>query len=213
MTTTQPATMVPPGPSSFTLVDRMRMSFSPPGPLLARYAKTYGDTFRIVTPEETATFTSDPAVIRDIYTADPAAFDPRGVDLTAPIFGLTSLPVSTGSRHKRDRKLLSPPFQSGTMRNYGAAIAKIARSTVASLKPGQSFSLLDAAQSMALDVILRIVYGVEDEAEQQRTQATVIELIHSLNPLVLIFSFLRHDFGGHGPWARMVHAGAYGARR
>jgi cytochrome P450 family 110 len=207
MTTTQPTAMVPPGPRSFTFVDRMRGSFSPPTPLLMRYAKTYGDTFRIVMPEETVTFTSDPAVIRDIYTADPDAFDPRGVELTAPVFGLTSLPVSTGSRHKRDRKLLSPPFQSGTMRNYGVAIADIARSTVASLQPGQSFSLLDAAQSMALDVILRVVYGVEDEAELQRTRDTVLELIHSLNPLVLIFSFLRHDFGGHGPWARMVRAG------
>ncbi|MBK9262947.1 MAG: cytochrome P450 [Polyangiaceae bacterium] len=207
MTTFQPVAMVPPGPPSWTFVDRMRMTFMPPRPLVKALAMKYGDTFRISIPEETATFTGDPSVIRDIYTADSDAFDPRGVDVTAPIFGFTSLPVSTGARHKRDRKLLSPPFQSGAMKNYGSTMADITRSTFSALIPGQTFSLLEAAQSMALDVILRVVYGVEDEAEQQKTRATVLELIHSLSPFVLIFPWLRRDFGGLGPWARLVRAG------
>mgnify|MGYP000729957861 CR=1 FL=1 len=197
----------PPGPTKFTIVDRLRVTFLPPADLLAQLSRTYGDTFRIASPEETVTFTGDPELIREVYTADPDAFDPRGVELTAPVFGWTSVPVSTGQRHKRDRKLLSPPFQSGTMRNYGAIIADVARKSIAHLSPGQTFSLLDVAQSAALEVILRVVYGVDDPHEHARTRATVLELIHSLNPLVLIFSWLRRDFGGFGPWARLVRAG------
>lgn len=198
---------LPPGPKSWTLVDRLRVTFLPPAQLFGEYARTYGDTFRVVTPEEAATFTGDPNLIREVYTANPDAFDPRGTDITAPVFGSTSVPVSTGARHKRDRKLLSPPFQSGTMRNYAATMADIARTTLTSLTPGRTFSLLDVSQSMALDVILRVVYGVKDQREQQHTRATVLALIHSLNPLVLLFTWLRHDFGGIGPWARMVRAG------
>ncbi|HRI63279.1 MAG TPA: cytochrome P450 [Polyangium sp.] len=198
---------LPPGPAKFTFIDRLRFTFLPPADLLAQLARTYGDTFRVAIPEEAVTFTGDPALIKEIYTADPDAFDPRGVELTAPIFGLTSLPVSTGQRHKRDRKLLSPPFQSGTMRNYATTIADIARKSMRRLSPGQTFSLLEVSQSAALDVILRVVYGVEDPREQERTRETVLELIHSLNPLVLLFSWLRHDFGGRGPWARLVRAG------
>jgi len=170
-------------------------------------ARTYGPTFRIITSEESVTFTGDPVLIRDVYTANPDAFDQRAVEVTAPIFGSTSLPVSTGARHKRDRKLLAPPFQSSTMRNYGATIASITRKTLASLAPGEIFSLLDVTQSMALDVILRVVYGIADGLEQQRTRATVLELIHSLNPLVLLFPWLRRNFGGFGPWAHLVRAG------
>lgn len=198
---------LPPGPRSLTWGDRLRFSFMPPGPLLARFAERYGDPFRIVTPEESVTFTGDPALIRDVYTADPDVFDPRGVDVTAPIFGSTSIPVSTGARHKRDRKLLSPPFQAGAMRAYGSTIAEITRSRMASFEPGRPFSMLEATQSMALDVIIRVVYGVEEEAELQKTRATVLELIHSLNPLVLVFPWLRRSFGGYGPWARLVRAG------
>ena len=196
-----------PGPKTWTFIDRLRVTFLPPADLLGQLAKTYGPTFRVSIPEETVTFTGDPTLIREIYTANPDVFDPRGVEITAPVFGSTSLPVSTGSRHKRDRKLLSPPFQSGTMRNYAATIADITQKTLASISPGQTFSLLDVFQSMALDVILRVVYGVEEQHERERTRATVLELIHSLNPLILIFSWLRRDFGGLGPWARLVRAG------
>lgn len=206
MTAASSPACVPPGPRSLTFLDRMRLSFTPPGPVMARFASMYGDPFRVVTPEETVTFTGDPAMIRDVYTADPDVFDPRGVDVTSPIFGWTSLPVSTGARHRRDRKLLSPPFQSGAMRGYAATIADITRSTMAAFAPGRPFSMLEAAQSIALDVILRVVYGAEG-AELARTRATVLELIHALSPLVLVFPWLRRSFGGYGPWARLVRAG------
>lgn len=207
MTAVSSSACLPPGPSSISFADRMRLSFTPPGPMMARFAARYGDPFRVVTPEEAVTFTGDPAMIRDVYTADPDALGPRGVDVTAPIFGYTSVPVSTGARHRRDRRLLSPPFQSGAMRAYAATMAEITLSTLASLSPGRPFSMVEAAQSIALDVILRVVYGAEGEAEFARTRATVLELIHALNPLVLLFPWLRRSFFGYGPWARLVRAG------
>lgn len=207
MTSASSSASLPPGPSSITFADRMRLSFTPPGPVMARFAARYGDPFRVVTPEEAVTFTGDPAVIRDVYTVDPDVFEPRGVDVTAPIFGYTSVPVSTGARHRRDRRLLSPPFQAGAMRGYAATMAEITRSTIASLSPGRPFSMLEASQSIALDVILRVVYGAEGEVELARTRATVLELIHALNPLVLVFTWLRRSFWGYGPWARLVRAG------
>jgi cytochrome P450 family 110 len=198
----------PPGPrKNLTLLDRLRFGFFPPAQMLQEYVNEYGYTFRVVDPEGCTTFTADPAFIREVYTASPEAFDPRGVDITAPVFGSTSLPVSTGLRHKRDRKLLSPPFQSGTMRNYGRSIATIAKNWVETLRSGQTFSLLDATQAMALDVILRVVYGVSEGPEMQRSRQTVLDLIHALNPLLLVIPWLRQEFGGRGPWARLVRAG------
>lgn len=197
----------PPGPNALRTIDRLRFVFQPPANLLEEFSRIYGDTFRIVASDGTVTFTGDPDLIRAVYTADPDSFDPRGVDVTGPIFGATSLPVSTGVRHKRDRKLLSPPFQSGTMRNYGNTMAAIARKSLRSLATGNPSPMLDVAQSMALDVILGVVYGVEGEQQQTRMRQAVLDLIHSLNPLVLLFPWMRREFGGFGPWAQLVRAG------
>lgn len=198
---------LPPGPKTLSLIERARMTLMPPMPVYAALAAKYGPTIRTITPEGPVTITAEPELIRAIYTADPDAFEQRGADVTGPIFGSTSLPVSSGARHKRDRKLVSPPFQAGAMRAYGASIAEITRATIASWTPGERFSLLEATQSMALDVIIRVVYGIKNRAEIERTRATVLELIDSLNPVVLLFPWLRQSFGGHGPWARLERAG------
>lgn len=198
----------PPGPrKNLTLMDRIRFGFFPPAQVLQEYVNQYGNTFRVVAAEGTTTFTADPALIREVYTANPDVFEQRGVDITTPVFGSTSLPVSSGARHKRDRKLLSPPFQSGTMRNYGRVIAEIAREWLETLRSGQTFSMLDGTQSMALDVILRVVYGVSEGPEMQQSRQTILDLIHALNPIVLVFPALRRDFGGRGPWAKLLRAG------
>lgn len=198
---------LPPGPRALGLINQVRLNLLPPTPVYAALAAKYGPTFRTMTPEGPLTMTADPEVIRAIYTADPDALEQRGVDLTSPIFGWTSLPVSSGARHRRDRKLISTPFQAGAMRAYGESIAEITRETIASWIPGEPFSLLKATQSMALDVIIRVVYGITEEAEVERTRATVLALIHALNPVIFIFPWLRQSFGGHGPWARLTRAG------
>jgi cytochrome P450 len=183
------------------------MTFLPPGPVLADFAAKYGSTFRALTPDGYVTVTGEPDLIRAVYTADPDSLEPRGVDVTGPIFGSTSLPVSTGARHKRDRKLVAPPFQAGAMRSYGASIAEITRATIATWTPGETFSLLEATQSMALDVIIRVVYGIKEKTQVERTRATVLDLIHALNPVILAFPILRQSLGGYGPWAKLERAG------
>jgi len=197
----------PPGPNELRVIDRVRLTFSPPGPVYAEFVEKYGPTFRVRTTDGPTTITGDPEVIRAIYTADPDSFVQRGVELTSPVFGSTSLPVSSGTRHKRDRKLVSPAFQAGTTRGYAKAIQDITRSTMAQWRPGQSLSMLDVTQSIALDIIIRVVYGVEDKAEAATTRATVLELIHALTPVIFLFPWIRNDFGGFGPWSRLVRAG------
>lgn len=193
---------LPPGPTSIGLFDHLRAALSSPVPLLKRCAARYGDPFRIPTNTRPLTFTGDPEAIRAIYTADPDTFDVWGTKAVEPVFGTTSLVVSAGERHKRDRKLLTPPFHGSAMRAHGATIAQIAARAAAQWTPGRPFSMLEATQSIALDIIVRVVFGVEGDARTQRTREAVLRLIDSFHPVIFIFPAVRRELGGFGPWAQ-----------
>jgi cytochrome P450 len=66
--------------------------------------------------------------------------------------------------------------------------------------------MLDATQAITLDVIARVLFGVEDEARLAETRSAVRALIASIHPGFVIFPFLRHEFGGVGPWAKNMRA-------
>ncbi|WP_437597262.1 cytochrome P450 [Sorangium sp. So ce590] len=193
---------LPPGPKSFYLVDYIRSGFISSEPIFKRYAAEHGPTFRVKSPSGMLTITGDPEVIRAVYTADPDTFDVWGAELTEPVFGTTSVVVTTGARHRRDRKLLGPPFSAGAMRGYGGAIADISLDVASRWRLGRSFSMLEATQAIALDVIVRVVFGVKGEERVGRTREAVLGLIDSLSPSLFVVPALRREFGGFGPYAR-----------
>ncbi|WP_437619917.1 cytochrome P450 [Sorangium sp. So ce1151] len=197
---------LPPGPTSFSLVDYIRSGFISPEPMFRRYTAAYGPTFRVKSTSGMLTITGDPEAIRAIYTADPDGFDVWGAQLTEPVFGTSSVVVTTGARHRRDRKLLGPPFSAGAMRGYGKAIADVSLDVASRWRPGRSFSMLAATQAIALDVIVRVVFGVKGEARVVRTREAVLELIESLSPSFIILRALRREFAGFGPYARNQRA-------
>jgi cytochrome P450 len=61
-------------------------------------------------------------------------------------------------------------------------------------------------QSISLEVIIRTVFGVASPAEVDAYKATILAAIESASPLVFFFPWLRHEFGGIGPFARLKAA-------
>lgn len=199
---------LPPGPEHLGLIDTLRFSFGSPAPVIRRLAAEHGDPFRVGTFNGPITFLGDPAAIRAIYMADPETLEPFGVDVTEPIFGRTSVVVSTGPRHRRDRKLLGAPFAPAAAKSYATVVAEVAREAASQWMPCQPFSMLETMQSIALDVVIRVVFGVKGEERIRFVRAAVLELIHAVNPVILIMPAIRRPFGGFGPWARMLRAKA-----
>ncbi|WP_437618603.1 cytochrome P450 [Sorangium sp. So ce1151] len=173
---------------------------------LRQLAALYGDTFRLPFRRCAVTFTGDPDAIRAIYTAPADCFDVWGVSDTVPVFGSRSLVVTTGERHRRDRRLLAPHFAAASLRAFAGTIAAAAEAAGRRWTPGQRFSMLAAAQAITLDVILQVVFGVRGEERMQRTRAAVLELIASIKPILIVLPFLRREMGGVGPWARSRRA-------
>lgn len=197
---------LPPGPKRLGPVEWLQGGAVSSVARLKQLASRYGDTFRLPFRRQAMTFTGDPEAIRAIYTAAPDRFDVWGVGDTAPVFGSRSIVVSTGERHRRDRKLLAPHFTTAALRAFGSTIAEVADAAGRRWIPGRSFSMLETTQAITMDVILRVVFGVRGEERLRRTRAAVLDLIGSIRPILIILPFLRRDLGGFGPWARSQRA-------
>lgn len=114
------------------------------------------------------TMTSDPAVIRRVFTAKADQLHAGEANIVlSPIVGDNSVLVLDEDRHMRQRKLLLPPFHGERMRGYHEEIDEIANEAIDGWVPGRAFKMRDQTQAMTMDVILRVVFGITDPARRQ----------------------------------------------
>lgn len=197
---------LPPGPRWMRPLNFFQAGLTPPAQVLARLAARYGDPFRVSYFSRPVTFTGHPDALRAIYTAHPDCFDVWGGGFIEPVFGATSVVVISGDRHRQDRNILAPAFSGPAMRAYGATMAAVADEKMAQVDVGRPFHMLDVTQRITLDIMVRVVFGMQGESRIARTRAAVLELIASLRVILFLFPWARRVLGGHGPWARNQRA-------
>jgi cytochrome P450 len=166
----------------------------------------YGKTFTLRSAKGPFVITGDPALTREIFAAPPETFRVWSADMLAPFLGEKSLLLSHGDRHRRDRKLLTPPFHGGRMRTYGAIIAEATREHVDQLPRGRVTAIQPMMQAISLDVILRAVFGVEDKAKTLAWRQTILEDVRAVTPALIFIPWLRRRLGGVGPWTKHLAA-------
>lgn len=169
---------------------------------LVPLAREHGDPF-LFPGKPPMVCTGDPECIKAIYTADPDTFEPAGQDL-ADIIGRRSMILLGGAPHRRLRRLMMPPFHGARMRAYGELIRRLTESRTASWQQGQKVAVLPAAQQISLDVILQAVFGVTEPGRMEALGRLLLEITNGISPLIAIFPWLRHEFGGVGPYASFL---------
>ena len=197
---------LPPGPRWLRPLNFFQAGLTPAAPVLARLAARYGDPFRVSYFSRPVTFTGNPEALRAIYTASPDCFDVWGGSFIEPVFGASSVVVISGERHRQDRNLLAPAFSGPAMRAYGETMAAVAEEKMAQVDVGKPFRMLDVTQRITLDIMIRVVFGMQDEARIRRTRAALLELIASLHVILFLFPSARRVLASHGPWARNQRA-------
>jgi cytochrome P450 len=165
-------------------------------------AQRYGDPFIAKLPMGTIVATGEPDGIREIFSADPSIFEPLSRLVFEPVVGANSMLLLSGERHKRERRLLMPPFHGERMRAYGRLIQQTTLAAVEGLRPGDTLVALRKSQAISLEVIIRAVFGVEEPERVGRFMEAVTAYADSFTPLLMLLVPLRRSFGGIGPWAR-----------
>lgn len=78
------------------------------------------------------------------------------------VVGTSSVLVLDGAEHARMRKLLTPSFIGGSLRGYESMMSDIAEAAVDLWPTNIDFSVIEKTQELTLDIIIRVVFGVQD---------------------------------------------------
>lgn len=150
-----------------------------PVALLEACQKRFGDIFTLTfagVPPIIAI--SEPAVVKEIFTGDPAVFNAgRGNFVLKPILGESSLLLLDGERHLRERRLMMPAFHGERMQTYGRVMRESTDRSIDRFPIGKPFPIHHEMQEVTLDVILRTVFGMEDETSKEELRKTLVKML------------------------------------
>jgi cytochrome P450 len=167
--------------------------------------KRYGDvyTIRLMPKGRPLVFFTRPEHAKEIFAGDPEIFHAgKGNAILGPVMGEHSLLLQDGAEHKRARKLLMPAFNGQALRSYQELVTELARDEVAHWPDGKPFRSLDRMNTLTLEVILRVVFGVTDEKRLAALRPRVHATINVSPAVLLVWTFpALHRIG---PWKAAV---------
>jgi cytochrome P450 len=145
------------------------------GPFLERCRERYGEMFTVkIAQEGTWVMLSDPAHVRQVFTGDPKVFHAGEANaVLRPVLGDNSVLLLDEQPHMAQRKLLLPPFHGERMQRYREAMGEIAEREIAAWPAAEPLRLWPHMQAVTLEVIMRVVFGMEEGAALDRLRATL----------------------------------------
>jgi cytochrome P450 len=127
-----------------------------------------------------------------------------GFDVIAPLIGKGSLLLTSGDRHRKDRKVLSPTFTGSRMRSYADSVVEAAERELDTWSEGSSIALRVSMSNISIDVIIRSVFGVRADSDVKAMREAIYNAVVDINPALVFFKFLQRAPFGLGPWARFL---------
>jgi cytochrome P450 len=200
---------LPPGPTAPRLLQTLRFA-SRPLQTIEACARRWGDWFTLrLIGGRTNVFCSHPDAIRDVHAGDPDTFHAGEAagDILAPLLGNHSLLVLDGERHLRERRLMSPPFHGERVHVYGRLVRESVQRVLAGWPLGRAFPIHHEMQTVTLDVILRAVFGIDDDpklVDLRHRLEHFLALADGASAAFIVAPFLQVELRGLTPWGQYV---------
>src|SRR5574341_299956 len=201
----------------------------PPGPRLPAWMQTllwvlrptqflegclrrYGDPFTLrLAHVKDLVVLADLGAIKTVFTGDPdRLLAGEGNAVLEPLVGRQSVLLLDGAEHLRHRRLLLPPFHGERLHCYRERIAAIARRELERWPVGAPLALRPRLQAITLEVVMRLVFGIEEANRLARLRALLqdaLDLAARRSVLFLLLWLPRpRTRSSGGPWARFQRA-------
>jgi cytochrome P450 len=200
MTATSLVRGLPPGPPLRLL--QMVRYLRDPYSTLRGYARRYGGLFTVRTAR-VCVMTGRPDLVRQIISAPVDQYGVNYEPGPARVLGTNGTTRLAGRALRRDRRLLVPHFQGDTLNALGGMMREAALDAFGGFRPDETFVVRDAAIAVALDVILRTVFGA-DTPERRQEFRTVIRAFSKGfgNPAFLLLAAMKFDNDNLPPYRR-----------
>ncbi|HEX4790946.1 MAG TPA: cytochrome P450 [Actinospica sp.] len=194
-----PALHLPPGPRHGSRLQGLAFAANRRR-VTQRMRRRYGPTFTLRLPAWGPTaFLTEPALVKQLFTTGPELIGNMDPNL-GRVLGPSSFFNLDGEPHKRQRKLLLPPFHGRRVQSYEGIIEQETRRETAAWPAGEPFPTLESMMRITLNAILRAVFGAQGEEFEA--------LRRLLPPMVTLGSRLTMmpgpeiDLGRFSPWGR-----------
>ncbi|HWG28350.1 cytochrome P450 [Actinospica sp.] len=195
----QPAAHVPPGPRHGSRVHGLAFAANRRR-VTQRMRRRYGPTFTLRLPAWGPTvFLSEPALVKQLFTTSPELIGNMEPNL-GRVLGPTSFFNLDGEAHKRQRKLLLPPFHGRRVQSYEGIIEEETRRETAGWPEGEPFPTLESMMRITLNAILRAVFGAQGEEFEALRE--LLPPMVTLGSRLTIMPGPELDLGRFSPWGR-----------
>jgi cytochrome P450 family 110 len=147
-------------------------------------------------------FATHPDDIREFLAIPTSTFIPPMPNPIEPVVGEGSIILLSGQPHKRERARILPALQGERIRRHARLMAQAARDEIAAWRPGTSIDARNASQNITLQIIVRAVFGIDDDSRTAEYVQVVKEMMRNYTAPFMFFPPLRRAPFGLGPWRR-----------
>ena len=142
--------------------------------------EAYGDAYTLHMFGAEFTLFSSPELIKELLSqhADVVAAG-KANGLLAPLVGSSSVLVLDGEEHLAMRRLQLPPLHGARMRAYEPTMRRIAETSIARWPLEGTVAALPRMQSVTLDIIVRVVFGIDDDRRRTEVRKAVRALLEA----------------------------------
>jgi cytochrome P450 len=192
---------LPPGPAVPPVLQTTRW-IARPTHFMERSRREYGDVFTIrLAGVGRYVVVSEPGLIKQIFTAPPDQLHAGEANWPLlPVLGSRSVLLLDGQEHLGRRRMLLPPFHGQRLERYREMFAGVAREQIARWPRGEPFPLLPKMQAITLELIMRVVFGEdEDPLRLERLATAMTEQATAGQNRLGMIPWLRHDLGRYSP--------------
>jgi cytochrome P450 len=199
--------VLPPGPAEPPVVQTARWLLRPLE-FLDSCRRRFGEAFSVTflgfqTP---MVMLSDPEAVAALYKGREHGLPPGRSFALMPIMGPRSVLLLEGAEHLARRKAMLGPFHGERMRAYEPLVRDAVAREIDSWPRAERFTLHPRMQAITLEVILRAVFGVTDEARRERLRGLLGGLLDATSSPGMQFGvLLARRFGRPGPLAGLAH--------
>ncbi len=196
---TRPEPHVPPGPRHGARLHGLAFAANRRR-VTRRMSGRYGPTFTLRLPAWGPTvFLSEPALVKQLFTTSPELIGNMEPNL-GRVLGGSSFFNLDGDAHKRQRKLLLPPFHGRRVQSYEGIIEEEPLLETATWPEGEPFPTQESMMRITLNAILRAVFGAQ--GEEYEALRTLLPPMVTLGSRLTILPGPELDLGRFSPWGR-----------
>lgn len=148
--------------------------------------------------------TGHPEGAREIFSSPRETFQEFKSTILRPLLGDHSLLVIAGENHKREKKLMMPPFHGKRLQTYGNVMQEVTLEQIQKWREIQTFPARPDLRAVTLEVIIRAMFGIKDSSQHANWRQAMSSYLDDYTPLLTVFPVLRRKV--YSPWRRFVHS-------